>query len=341
MVEPIRISVALPLYRARAEFVAELLDRLASTESVAEVVATDDDPSHSERHGVAEVIRRSLVPIRYVANSRQLGMTGNWNAAVERASHEWVLLHCQDDLVIPDAFDAFVARLTHAGHPGIGVAAFVNLDGQGRRSGPCRLGNGITAPITERPDSVARGALFAGNVYGFPTSTVFHRSVWSDVGGYRDRYEHAADLDFVLRASRVADGLLVDPDPTTERRVHDANLTLHHVASGATGRDRERLRSDFAHHLRNVDDEQRADAVVIARALNDLVRHVANRRWEQSAESTGQIVRHARHGVWALPGAFRAIRLSRRALRVRVDGPGDQPLGNSSIRARKVAASSS
>jgi len=310
MAEPC-VSIALPLYRSKFDDVRDLLDRLAKTCSVAEIVVSDDDPEHSRRTGVAELLGASSLPVTYVSNRSTLGMTGNWNAAVRACRSEYVLLHCQDDLVVPAALDGLVESMIERSVP-VAAGAYANFADSGPMPTPTRFGDRSPTLHIERFETVVQQALTFGNVYGFPSSTVFARRLWDSVEGYRGRYEHAADLDFLLRATERAGVLLVQPDPVAERRVHDANLTHQHVASGATGRDRERMWADFNHYLGESKLRRRARSMMTLHAAFDAARHLRAGRFRPARASFGRVSVHTVHGGTSLGWAVRTVLGDRR-----------------------------
>lgn len=304
------VSIALPLYRPDPAHLIDAVGRANACRSVGEIVISDDDPAHSARIGLTEILQTSALPIRYQANRTPLGMAENWNAAVAMTTSPLVTLHCQDDRLIPDAYDALLMRFAAAGCP-IAVGRYRNF-GAARRQRR-RFGDGSAVSHREPPSTVIRVALEHGNVYGFPASTVFSRDLWERIGGFRADYEHMADLEFVMRATLASGALFVHPTAITERRVHDANLTHEHVVSGAPGRDRVRLLAEYGRYLPSRRDRRRVTAMVGMRAGLDAMRHLFAGRPDAAAASLHDGLHYCSKAPSALAWASRSLLGEQRA----------------------------
>jgi hypothetical protein len=108
-------SFCLATYK-RPEFLASTLRRIAAqTFADFEVIVSDNDPARSAAP-VAEALAEPRV--RYFANQRNLGMVGNFNAALSRATGRFVVMITDDDPPHEGLLEA-LAGLERA-HPGYG-----------------------------------------------------------------------------------------------------------------------------------------------------------------------------------------------------------------------------
>lgn len=119
------ISVLLPLYNTREEYLRACLDGiLGQTFDDFEVVIVNDcspDPN------VARVVRSYTDPrIRYYENDRNLGISETRNRLIELASGEFLAVHDHDDVSLPERFERQVAYL--ASHPDVGVLGTAHME---------------------------------------------------------------------------------------------------------------------------------------------------------------------------------------------------------------------
>ncbi len=305
------VGVAIPLYRPDPTHLAELLEQLVESSLIGSLVFTDDDPKYSVDAGIEALIDTCPVPAVYLANDEPLGMVGNWNAAVSHCRARFVVLHCQDDRVMPEAFDELIEAMI-CEELDVAVGAYRSFAPYGWLPTRLRFGDGSAERHTEDFRTVVHQSLLHGNVYGYPSSTVFRKRVWEEVGGYRERYEHMADLDFLIRATAHAGELLVEPRPVSARRVHRTNLTQSHVASGATTRDRQRLWDDFAGQLTTPRARRRAQAMMSAHATYDACRHLRARRGSLAGGAARAAVSSGLRGFGQWPWAAGALLADRR-----------------------------
>ena len=108
---------------------------------------------------------------------------------------------------------------------------------------------------------------------------MFRRAVFDAVGGYDALFEHAADVDFNLRASALGRSVYLR-HPYLRRRWHAGGLTRSNLGSGAVARDRLRLYERYRQTV-GLTDTDRADAraALASHSVYDAVRAVRARQW--------------------------------------------------------------
>ena len=154
-----------------------------------EVVVTDNSPDRT----VADLVQGYLCDPRwrYYHNDTQLGSPENWNEAVLRSSAPLVkILHHDDYFSGPASLRRFVALMEANPYSYLGFSATAVRDvatGSARRHCPSRR-------QVER-FAVAPTLLFAGNLVGAPSATIYRRSVGLD---YDKRLKWLADVDFYI-----------------------------------------------------------------------------------------------------------------------------------------------
>jgi GT2 family glycosyltransferase len=273
-----RISVAVPIFRPRAEHLAALLASLdAQTAPPLEVILSEDPADDSEPLVVPEHLS-SGSPIKRSRNPERLGMVGNWNRAVELTAGEAVLLMGQDDVLLPNACETHMGVLldTPSATASASLPDFIDDCGDARR--PDQRSVGVRRLVEPGAryrlpyDVLAVLALLYGNVAGEPCGTCFRRDAWSAVGGYSESFRHSADIDFMLRMARERGPILLSTAALSARRVHTGNVTLEHITQRVTAGDRERLLTEHRAAITEPELLRRAQARLVTHNLFDALR---------------------------------------------------------------------
>lgn len=164
--------------------------------------------------------------IEFFANARRLGLSGNWNRAIELARGELVHLLHQDDAV----HAGFYARIDRGfqAQPHVGMAFCRSriVDDEGRlikRTSRQRWIAGVIGQwlprIAERQRVQTPAAVVA-------------RSTYETLGGYRPELCHAVDWEMWVRIAGHFD-VWYEPRTLATYRRHVANETTRLFATGA------------------------------------------------------------------------------------------------------------
>jgi len=246
----LKISACVPVYDAPVEYLRATLESILGQEGDFELEVVVSDDASSSDYGELFSGPDGL-PVIFHRNERNLGMVGNWNAAVGRSTGDVAMVVGQDDLLEPGMFATY-AR-TFRSDPAVVLCACARrfIDGAGRLIEPRRAVNDRARIFQGQSEyrldhrEAVRLCLRNGNALGEPSAVMYRRSVFEALEGYDDSFRHAADLDFNLRASRHG-AIAYFTEPFLRRRIHAANLTRVNRDSGAVLEDRERLFGRFA-----------------------------------------------------------------------------------------------
>jgi GT2 family glycosyltransferase len=136
---------------------------------------------------------------------------------------------------------------------------------------------------------LVRLSLRNGQGFGEPSAVMFRRSAFESVGGYDPRFEHAADVDFNLRASALGRSVYLR-HAYLRRRWHEGGLTRANVGSGALARDRLRLYERY-HGTEGLTDRDRAEArsALASHSVYDALRATRARQWNVARVALGNL----------------------------------------------------
>jgi GT2 family glycosyltransferase len=266
-----------------------------------EVVMVDDASPGLDDAGLdallapfAERASAAGFTLSWTRNDTNLGMVGNWNRAVRAGSGDLAMCVSQDDELASGMLAAYVAELADPGVVLVSSAEeFIDEDG---RPLPRRLHVGHRHHVFVERDryvldhaELVRLSLRNGQSFGEPSAVMFRRSVFNSIDGYDASFEHAADVDFNLRASTYGCAVYLRR-PYLRRRWHAGGLTRTNLGSGAVARDRLRL-YDRYRETPGLTEHDRAEARVAlaSHSVYDAVRAARAQQWPVVRSALGNL----------------------------------------------------
>jgi len=197
-----KVTVCLPTYNSR-EFLTQAIDSiLEQTFTDFELIISDDCSTDN----TPEVIRSYLQKdsrIKYLQNSKNLGLFPNWNRCLESASGEYITVFAQDDVMLPRNLEQKVKILDKYRNVGLVTSSIIVVDSENNYL------NWDWANYAE--DSLVNGEEWTRKNLGEANPiccpfVLMRRQVLEKVGGkFNDNYDFAADLELWLRIGLVAD----------------------------------------------------------------------------------------------------------------------------------------
>lgn len=188
------VSVVMPIHNASRYLGAALDSILAQTFTDFEIIVVDDGSTDGSSDILVEAARRDTrIVIRRQQNG---GVTKALNAGLKAAQGAFIARMDADDIALPNRFERQVAYL--AANPAcVAVGGQVILLDQDDR---------VLRQMPVPPDHVAIDNLFMSSVSAIWHPTVMIRaSAIRDVGGYREAYASAEDVDFFLRLAEIGE----------------------------------------------------------------------------------------------------------------------------------------
>jgi len=211
------LSVLMPAYNA-GQFLSQAIESvLAQTWSDFELIIIDDGSTDNTREIAEKYAARDKRVIVYT--HANMGIAPTLNRGIDLITNEWVFLMHADDLMRPNRIErqqAFIAE-----HPELAVASSLNryIDSKNRV-----IGKSVSALLTHE----AVYKLIASNeLIGFnhPASALRKSAVLA-VGGYRQAFWPAEDIDLWNRLVEKGYKILVQPEYLLDYRMHGSSASI-------------------------------------------------------------------------------------------------------------------
>jgi glycosyltransferase involved in cell wall biosynthesis len=213
-----RVSVVIPVHNGEKYLAQAIESVLAQTFRDFELLIVDDGSTDGSRAIMDRCARRDA-RIRILSQANR-GVSAAGNLGFEKARGEWVARLDADDLFLPDKLQRQVAFIRR--HPDVRIVGtlgyFIN-----------HAGSIIGLVNSDGPFTRAEFERMAGRgapVFFVHSSTLMHRETVLAVGGYREQYVQAEDVDLWLRMAGKGHLLLKMPEPLLLYRLHGESLTM-------------------------------------------------------------------------------------------------------------------
>lgn len=234
-------SVTIPTYEPDQGYLIQTLQSVLSQDpgpALMEIEVVDDA---SPTVDVAAMVRQVAGDrVRFHRHPQNLGLLGNWNAAIARTRGEWIHVLHQDDFVLPGFYERMRSGLLQVGQAGAAFCRHVHVDEKGKQQF-------ISAVEREAPGILDRWIERIGVMQRiqFP-AIVVRRAVYEQLGGFSDRAASAADWEMWRRIA-VHYPVWYEPQPLVAYRLHSASESTRLISTAANIADT-RQSIEFAHH---------------------------------------------------------------------------------------------
>ncbi len=230
--EDVLVSVCIPAYNSGAYIERTMESVLNQTHKNLELVVVDD---HSTDDTVKLVERMAAKDdrVRLEVNSKNLGLSGNWNACIRQARGTYVKLLCADDLLYPDSIEKELAPFL--AYPDVHLVMsdtrLINVMGQ-------NAGAFYRWPKKGLMDGrkLARYSLLFNNFFGAPCNNLFPKASAVRVGGFDRRFSYIPDFDFWVRMACLGQVYIIHECLNAFRVRKDSN-TGEVMGEGGRGQD--------------------------------------------------------------------------------------------------------
>lgn len=215
------ITIGLPTYQRLHYLQEAVASALAQTYSPIEVLISDDGPG-TEIGPWARTLAQKDPRVRYQKNARNLGLAGNWNAVLDAAQGEWLVLIGDDDRLLPD----FLEKLAALIQPDVSLI-FSNhyiIDEQGRRLEEASR----QQTVTYARDQLPAGRLIQPESWVWRNAVPITSTLMRTAEARRLRFKedlNTPEIELFLRLARTGAGFAFRPEYLAEYRTHSQSAT--------------------------------------------------------------------------------------------------------------------
>jgi glycosyltransferase involved in cell wall biosynthesis len=231
------ITIVLPVF-GRSELLEQALTSVLTLETTPQTwqLLIADDGSDTSTAVFLEHWLKSHDNgrIQWQRRPHNLGLFANLNQAIAEATTSWVLLLCSDDLLLPGA----LTRLDELRHQwpqaGLILSTFesINGDGSPRPADSAWHHDQLSRDTTLlAPERFVPALLQLGSLNGNLSGMAFSQNLWRQAGPFRADWRHAADWEWLVRASEQGP-LLLNRQPIALVRTHASQLSNSNRRSG-------------------------------------------------------------------------------------------------------------
>jgi len=188
-----KVSICIPVYNG-AKYVCETINSVLNQDYENLEILVSDDCSTDDTISIVESIKDNR--IRIIKNKENLGLGGNWNVLLREATGDYLMIVCQDDLLIPGVISQKVKVLEE--NPDVVIvtsASYVINENSTRLF--------VRRPFkkTQKFDrNKIRERLFAGrNIFMEPPNNMLRRSAMLKTGEFDTTLWYVIDWDYWLR----------------------------------------------------------------------------------------------------------------------------------------------
>ena len=206
------ISILVPTYQTAPEYLREMIESvIGQTYTNWELCIADGSPDHDEIKTIAEGYRHPQ--IRYQALEKNLGISGNTNAALEMACGAYVALLDHDDFLEKNALFELVRAINHAS---VEPDALYTDEDMFRSGETLFFHNPAFKPDFNA--DYLRSCNYITHFYAVK------RELALKVGGFSSDCDGSQDYDFILKTTEQARQVLHIPKVLYHWRVHQNSV---------------------------------------------------------------------------------------------------------------------
>ena len=230
------ITIILPVY-GRSELLSPALESVLQLQDPRWQLLISDDGSDADTQAFIKSwidSQNDDARVRWVRRPQNLGLFKNLNRAIEESPSEWVLLLCSDDLLMPHALGRIHEMRGRWPNAGLILSSFesINADGRPKPADSAWHHDQVSRETAlVPPERFVPALLQLGSLNGNLTGMVFSRSHWREAGPFLENWRHAADWEWLLRASERRP-LVLNRVPIAQVRTHASQLSNSNRRSG-------------------------------------------------------------------------------------------------------------
>ena len=229
------ITVVVPVYGESEWLVEALTSVVEQTSSEWKLLIADDGLYKKPQLWLKQWMTiQNNQNITWNKRDLNLGLFGNLNRAIDESTTEWILLLCSDDKLMPHAVEMINTLKDEWKEVSLILSSFVSINANGdprpadshEHHNQIRTGDGLL-----EPKEMVQALLKLGSINGNLTGMSFTKKHWEEAGAFREDWRHAADWEWLIRASQTKP-LLLNRESIAIVRTHHKQLSVQNRRSG-------------------------------------------------------------------------------------------------------------
>jgi glycosyltransferase involved in cell wall biosynthesis len=217
------VSVVMPVYNGEAFLETAIRSVLTQTHRDLELVVVDDGSTDSTPDILARFA--AIDPRIRVIRQTHRGVSAARNRALAACQGEWVANLDSDDHMLPNRLERQMTFVEQNPEVRVFACRAYYINGEGRILGKTRLEPFVTPEQLRR--YVDRGGIVGVN----HSSVMMHRATILQVGGYREEFHSAEDLDLWNRVVERGYLFLLQDEILTEYRIHSRSIVTSRMTT--------------------------------------------------------------------------------------------------------------
>lgn len=211
------ISVTIPVFN-RAHLVSYTIDSVLGQSFTDFDVLVIDDASTDPTVDIVERYTQLDQRVRLLVNSKNLGLTRNWNKCLELSKGPLIQVLLSDDLLDPDYLSVVNEAFTQLPSVGFVAASCRYINSAGEVIHP---GIPISPKLYRAGDDAV--SYFLNNGFPHVSSIVLRKECFTRLGGFDERIWHGPDVEMDTRLASKYDFYHIGKVQTSFRR-HGTNM---------------------------------------------------------------------------------------------------------------------
>jgi glycosyltransferase involved in cell wall biosynthesis len=219
--EPL-VSVILPVYN-RNEYLKQAINSvLSQSYKNWELVIADDASDNNTRDLLQEYVGLSKVKVKF--NSKNLGLFSNLNEAMVSCQGEYIILLCSDDFLRPHCLETCLSLIYQYFEVSLILSTTDTIDSNSKLLCRSRSLKFVKETRILYPQETVPLLLQYGSINGNLTGIFFRKSLYEQVGSFREDWQHAADWEWLYRVADCSP-ILVSKTNVAAIRSHAKQLS--------------------------------------------------------------------------------------------------------------------
>ena len=215
------VSICIPTYNGARFIERTIASVLNQSYSNIEIIVCDDG-STDETVIKAGSFKDDRVKI--IVNKINLGLTANWNKAIENANGVYIKLLCGDDILHPDCIEKQVLVLEQDRNKEISLVACLSDVIDDRDDVIFVRKNLLKSGINNSRKAISRSIILGTNIIGEPMTGLFRKELFNAGCRYDGTNSYLIDFDFWIKLLQKGK-LFVVPEHLASFRISSNSIS--------------------------------------------------------------------------------------------------------------------